>query len=426
MTEDLLHHIWKFRLFDHKELVTQSGEPVEVLSPGIHNTDSGPDFFNARMRVASTDWAGNVEIHVNASDWNRHRHQEDKAYDNIILHVVYNPDEVIYRSDGSVIPTLSLKERVPLQVIHKYEELRSRGSTIPCGEQAGRVSPVVRESWISRLIVERLERKSLAITNHLKQNRNDWSETFYRQLARNFGFKINSAPFELLAASLPAIVLAKHKSSLLQLEALLFGQAGMLEEHFEDSYPRQLQNEYAFLRSKHKLTPIPMHLWKMMRLRPSNFPAVRISQLAGLVYRSSHLFSKVIEAESARQLQELFDVAASEYWDTHYTFGKASAKKKKRLGSSSVENIIINTIVPFMFVYGKHINDERYVDKALKLLEDTKGESNSAIAAWRRIGMPVDNALQTQALLQLRSEYCTRKRCLECSIGNKLLSMKEE
>lgn len=422
MTEDLLHHIWKFRLFDHKELVTQTGEPVEVLSPGVYNTDSGPDFFNARIQLAGTEWAGNVEIHINASDWKRHHHHDDKAYDNIILHVVYNDDEIIYRSDGRIIPAISLKERVSLQVLNRYEGLRTSRSRIPCGDQAAMVSAVVREAWLGRLMIERLERKSLAISDKLKQNRNNWSETFYRQLARNFGFKINSEPFELLAASLPAVLLAKHKSSLLQLEALLFGQAGMLEEYFEESYPRQLQNEYAFLRAKYKLTPIPAHLWKLMRLRPSNFPAVRISQFAALVHRSSHLFSKVTEAENAGQLQKLLNVEASEYWNTHYTFEKVSAHRVKRLGSSSVDNIIINTIAPFLFVYGKHINDERYTDKALKLLEETPGEANSIINAWSRIGMPVSNALQTQSLLQLRSEYCDRKRCLQCSIGSKLLS----
>jgi hypothetical protein len=425
MTEDLLHHIWKFRLFDNKELVTQSGEPVEVLSPGIHNTNSGPDFFNARMRVAGTEWAGNVEIHINSSDWKRHNHQHDQAYDNVILHVVYNADEVIYRSDGTVIPAISLKDRVPLPVIEKYEGLRMSSDRIPCGEQSKKVSPLTRDAWLSRLAVERLERKSASITDKLKQSRNDWGEAFYRQLARNFGFKINSVPFEMVAASLPSLILAKHKSSLHQLEALLFGQAGMLEDYFADHYPRQLQNEYSFLRSKHKLAPIPAHLWKLMRLRPSNFPAVRLSQFAALVYRSSHLFSQVIEADSAGQLQKLFDVEASGYWDTHYTFDKTSPATKKRLGRSSIDNIIINTIVPFLFVYGKQAGDDRYVEKALKLLDETEGEQNAAIRAWERLGMPVNTAAQTQALLQLRSEYCERKRCLECSIGNKLLAMRE-
>lgn len=421
MTEELLHHVWKYRLFDHKELFTQSGEAVEVIVPGDHNTDSGPDFFNARVKVGGTEWAGNIEIHTRASDWKRHGHEQDKAYDNIVLHVVYENDEPLADAAGNIVPAIQLKGRIDELLMKKYSELRQGRDWIPCGSQVKEVSSITLVSWLERLLVERLERKALDIQSKLELNRNNWEESFYQQLARNFGFRINAGPFELLARSLPSTILAKHKSSLLQVEALLFGQAGLLEDHFTDGYARQLQNEYAFLQKKFKLVPVAAHLWKFMRLRPSNFPTIRIAQLAHLVYRSSHLFSSVMEAHTVEDIHKLFNVKASEYWEEHYVFDKRSPKRSKQLGKDAIDNIIINTIVPFLFVYGRKHDDERYEERALKLLECTEGESNGIITNWKKLGMNADTAWSTQALLQLRNEYCAKKRCLQCAIGNKLL-----
>jgi len=319
------------------------------------------------------------------------------------------------------VQAIELKGRIDEALIWKYDELRQSRSWIPCGEQVKNINSITRLSWLERLVVERLARKAAAIEDILGLNRNNWEETFYQQLAHNFGFKINSAPFVMLARSLPSTTLAKHKSSLLQLEALIFGQAGLLDAHFNDSYPKQLQNEYAFLQKKFSLVPIASHLWKMMRLRPSNFPAIRLAQFAQLVHRSSHLLSKILESNSVEDIHSLFDVKASGYWEDHYTFDKASPKRTKSLGEGSVNNIIINTIAPFLFVYGKKNADERYCERALKLLESTQGESNAIIDKWEQLGMPVKTAWDTQALLQLKNEYCDKKRCLECAIGNKLL-----
>jgi hypothetical protein len=421
MTEEFLHHIWKFRLFDQLELKTTNGEIIEIEKPGDHNFDSGPDFFNGKIKVGNTLWAGNVEVHINASDWKKHFHQHDKAYDNIILHVVNNADAILYRKSGEEIPTVEIKNRIHKQLYQNYLDFKSNNEWIPCKKQISEVPSLIINSTIDKLLLERLERKSTLIINSLALNNNNWEETFYQQLARNFGFKTNSEPFELLAKSLSSLILAKHKSSLLQIEAMLFGQAGMLNEHFEDKYPLQLQNEYIFLKQKFKLVPIEEHLWKFLRLRPVNFPTIRIAQFANFIFQSTHLFSKVMEAENCIDLKNLMNVNVSEYWKTHFVFDKVSKPKSKHLGEEAVNNIIINTIVPFLFVYGKQKGDEKYVERALSFLEQIAGESNSIITKWEELNLPVKTAYSTQALLQLKNEYCSHKKCLNCSIGNYVL-----
>jgi hypothetical protein len=421
MTEEFLHHIWKFKLFDQQNLRTTSGEVVEILKAGVHNFDAGPDFFNAQLKVGETLWAGNVEIHINASDWKRHFHQQDKAYNNIVLHIVYNADEPIYRASGEAIPTIEIKERIDKKLYQNYLNFKSNTDWIPCEKQIAEVPSIIINSTLDKLLLERLERKAQSIADSLKLNNNNWEETFYQYLARNFGFKTNAMPFELLAKSLSLLVLAKHKSSLLQIEAMLFGQAGMLNEHLEDKYPQALQNEYVFLKQKFQLNPVDTHLWKFLRLRPVNFPSVRIAQFANLIFNSTHLFSKIIETESLDFLKLLMNVDVSEYWQTHYMFDKVSKNKSKHLGEDSLNNIVINTIVPFLFVYGKQKDDQKYVDRALAFLEQTEGENNSIINKWESLKLPVKNAYSTQALLQLKNEYCNGKKCLSCNIGTYLI-----
>lgn len=421
MTEEFLHHIWKFRLFDQLELKTTKGEIIEIQKTGEHNFDAGPDFFNGKIKVGETLWAGNVEVHINSSDWKRHLHQNDKAYDNIILHVVNNADTVLHRSTGEEIPTLEIKNRIHKKLYQNYLDFKSSTDWIPCEKQISSVPEMIVNSTKDKLLLERLERKSISIIDSLKLNNNNWEETFYQSLARNFGFKTNAEPFELLAKSIPSIVLGKHKSSLLQLEALLFGQAGMLFEHFSEKYPQQLQNEYAFLKQKFKLQPIEKHLWKYLRLRPINFPSIRIAQFANLIYNSSHLFSKILELENASELKKVMNISVSGYWESHFMLDRTSSKKSKHLGEEAINNIIINTIVPFLFVYGKQKDDEKYVTKALLFLEQTRGESNSITRKWEELGVCIKTAHSTQALLQLKNEYCNHKKCLNCSIGNYLL-----
>jgi len=424
MTEEFLHYVWKYRLFDNSGLITSEGEPVEIIKTGEHNFNSGPDFFNAKVKIGETVWAGNVEIHINASDWKKHLHQEDKAYNNVILHVVFNLDQLIERTNGEIIPAIELKETIDRNLFSKYSSFKLSKDWIACENQIAEISPLVIQNWIDRLLVERLESKSNEILYRLKQNNNNWEETFYQLLAKNFGFKINAEPFELLARSLPQQLLSKMKDNPLQIEAVVFGQSGMLDKTFEDNYPRLLQNEYSFLKHKFRLSPVDSHVWKFLRLRPMNFPTIRLSQFSSLIQKSSHLFSKVLDVENTEQIKLLFDVSASEYWNTHYTFDQPSVNNIKSLGESAIENIIINTIVPILFVYGKHKKNELYVERALALLEALKAEDNSIIKKWKEIKVSVKTAHSSQALLQLKNNYCNFKRCLHCSIGTNLLKKK--
>ncbi len=424
MNEEFLFYIWQYRLFDTKELSTVQGEPVEIIRPGDHNSDSGPDFFNARIKLGDTQWAGNIEVHTRSSDWKKHRHQGNKAYDNIILHVVHEEDEPVFRQGGEAVPTLELKHRIPGRIYSRYLQFKSSKAWVPCGRQAAEVSKFTLHSWLDRVLAERLERKANMIEESLAINKYNWEETFYRHMARSFGFKVNGDPFELLAGSLPSTILARHKDNLFQLEALLFGQAGLLETTFREKYPTALQNEYHFLKKKFRLSAMPGHLWKFMRMRPSNFPTLRIAQFASLVNRSSHLFSRVMETESLAELRKLLDVNCSDYWQGHYRFGKKAPGKRRSLGEDAVDIIIINTVVPFLFLYGKHLKNEKYSDRAFQYLEETEAEKNGIISRWEQIGLRVRNAYDTQALLQLKNEYCDKKRCLNCAIGNDLMRSK--
>ncbi|MDQ3046004.1 MAG: DUF2851 family protein [Bacteroidota bacterium] len=421
MSEDFLHHLWKFKLFNQLDLVTTNNEPVEIIKAGDHNFDSGPDFFNARVKIGETLWAGNVEVHISGSDWNRHQHQHDKAYDNIILHVVYHADKPMHRTSGEVIPTIEIRSRVDQKMYQNYLNFKSSSGWIPCEKNISAVPDLIIQNTIDRLLLDRLERKAVAIQNSLQLNSNNWEETFYQALARNFGFKTNAEPFELLAKSLPSLTVARQRTSLLQIEAMLFGQAGFLNEHFEDEYPRQLQNEYVFLKQKYRLQPIENHLWKFLRLRPVNFPTIRLAQFAGLAFKSERLFSKIMDAETSNELKDLLKVDVSAYWLTHYQFDKPSTKKSKHLGMEAIQNLIINTIVPFLFVWGKQKGEEFYIDRALQFLQELDGEKNTLIKRWEELGLPVAKAYSTQALLQLKTELCNNKKCLSCPAGNYLL-----
>jgi hypothetical protein len=422
LKEDFLHYIWKYKLFDTSVLLTNNGDKVEVINFGIHNTDAGPDFFNGKIKVNGATWAGNIELHINSSDWLKHKHQNDKAYDNVILHVVYNNDKQIIDNDGNAIPTIELKGLISQALIANHNNLFCQlGSGIPCENQIKSVDNFTIQSWISRLAIERLERKSEEIQTTLTQNKNNWEETFYQYLFKYFGIKVNGLPFELLAKNTSLKIIEKH-NSLFSIEALLFGQAGYLNNSIDDEYYLKLKKEYHFLRSKFDLKSLDSSVWKLLRLRPSNFPTLRIAQLSNLLRKETRLFTKIIEADSIKEIQELFKVEASEYWDSHYQFGKlVEGNKKKRIGLTTINSIIINVIVPFTFVYGKQNQKEELIDKAITLLESVKGENNSIIKKWNELGLITSNAMQTQALLELKNNYCSKKKCLNCSIGNKIL-----
>jgi hypothetical protein len=424
-TEDFLHYVWKFRLFERENLQTTTGENIEIFSAGLQNSDSGPDFHNARLRIGDTTWAGNVELHLNSSDWHKHGHTTDNAYNSVILHVVYRDDQPIVLPDGRRIPTLELHDRVSPDLYNRYHHLVYRiQQFIPCEGSIRFVDDMALRNWLTRVLVERLEKRSAAVMAALGKNRGDWEETFYQFLAAQFGFKTNALPFELMAKSLPQLTLAKHKNNPLQIEALIFGQAGFLDEEFTDDYPKSLKEEYTFLRKKYSLTPIEKHLWKFMRLRPQNFPTVRLAQFAALVIRSNHLFSKVLDIKNTADLRKLFtDLEINPYWESHYRFDVASKPVSKSLGQSSIDILLLNTFVLFLFSYGKHNQQEYYINRSLKLLEQLPAEQNKIVTNFDLIGIKVNTAFDSQALLELKNNYCDHKKCLQCGVGNKILRM---
>jgi len=419
MREEFLHYIWKYKLFKNQNLKTQNQEKLEIINQGIHNFDAGPDFLNARIKIDKTIWAGNVEIHINSSDWYKHNHQEDKAYDNVILQVVSNYDKDVFRTDGQLIPTLVIEFEKKL--LNNYEYLIKNEYWISCQNEITQVDSFTIYNWIEKLAVERLEEKSERILNLLEQTNNSWENAFYVQLASNFGFKLNSMPFELLAKSLPLTYIAKHKDNLFQIEALLFGQAGFLEDQSGDEYFNQLQKEYTYLKKKFKLKHIEGHLWKFLRSRPGNFPTIRIAQFSKLIYSSTSLFSKILEAATIQDLYSLFIVYPSEYWENHYVFNKKSVKKRKSLGKSAVDIILINTIIPFLFIYGVIKGKPEYKTRAIEFLETMKPEKNAIIAKWNELGIGSKDAFHSQALIQLKNKYCNHKKCLNCQIGNSII-----
>lgn len=420
MTEEFLQFVWEQRLFTAENLKTTGGESVEVIDPGRRNYDAGPDFFNARIKIGDTLWAGNVEIHVSASDWERHNHQADPAYDSIILHVVQHADLPLTRATGGEIPTLPLS--YPSHLLENYQKLLAAQTWIACQNQFHQVDHLALKIGFNRLLVERLQEKTGEIVQRLAENTYNWNETFYQFIARNFGFKTNALPFEMLAKSLPLSIPGKHKDHLFQLEALLFGQAGLLhQELLGDEYFLQLRSEYAFLLKKYGLKPMEGHLWKFLRLRPVNFPTIRLAQLAALLHRSSGLFSQLLETASLKEIRQLFDVEASEYWNSHYKFNYPSKNSVKRLGETAVNTLVINTVIPFLFVYGDQHNKPHLKDRALEWLEQLPPENNSVIEKWKALGVQPVSAFETQALLQLKNRYCEAKKCLHCQVGSKLI-----
>ena len=422
MPEEFLHFIWENNLFEQNSLKTTDGDPVQILHPGKRNSNSGPDFFNARIKIGETSWAGNVEIHPKASDWFQHKHHLDKAYKNVILHVVEVPDGKVLRESGEELPTLVMN--YSRQYKTNFQKLLDAKTWIACEDYFYKVNPVMLRLGFNRLMIERLESKTGEIVQKLKENNTNWNETFYQVLARAFGFKVNALPFELLAKAVPQKILAKHKNNLFQLEALLFGSAGLLnDELFGDDYYLELREEYSFLYKKYRLHAVEGHLWKFMRLRPVNFPTIRISQFAQLIHRSEGLFSKVTGIASPEEMRKLFKVQASEYWCSHYRFNKPAKQKTREMGDDSITILMINVVIPFLFVYGEHQNRDFLKNRALDFLEELPPEKNSIIRNWERLGVDARSAFETQALLQLKNVYCEKKKCLNCQIGSKLVKL---
>ena len=420
MTEDFLQYIWQHRLYLPEGNLTSEDEPVEPLQPGQPNKHAGPDFMDARVRIGGTLWAGCVEIHLRSSDWERHGHHIDPAYNNVVLHVVYRHDADTYNARRQKIPVMEL--HFDACYFDNYNRLTDSKERIVCRDELRHLDNFSLVSWLERLSIERLEQKSEAIMQTYTATGNHWEETLYQRLARNFGFSLNALPFESLAKSLPLHILLKHRDHLQQIEALLFGQAGMLaDEQIVDAYYVELRKEYLYLQKKYNLEPIDRFLWKFLRLRPINFPTLRVAQFAALIHRNEHLFSQIMEAKSVDTFENLFDLQASAYWDTRYVFGKESPKRNKTFGKTSVHAILINTVAPFFFVYGKARGKDDFCTRAVNLLESLPPEKNSILARWEESGMLNSDAFTSQALLQLDNEYCQPRRCLSCAIGNRIV-----
>jgi hypothetical protein len=421
MSEDFLQFIWKFGLFNRTNMKTDTGETVQVISLGEQNADSGPDFLNARVRIGETTWAGNVEVHQQSADWYLHKHQEDKAYDNVILQVVYRHNRKVKRTNGENIPTVELSFEDSLY--RNYLSLMHRKGQMPCSRNIHQIDPLLIDCWLDSLVVERLQARTNQVADLLESFKNSWDEAIYISLSRSFGFGLNADPFEMLARSTPLKYLMANRDKLFKVEAMLFGQSGLLPDHMEeDAYLTALCKEYAYLQHKYKLQPLEKHIWKFLRIRPGNFPTIRIAQLAALIAKSEGLFSQLLECTSIEQLRSILDVTASSYWDSHYTFSKKTPLRKKRLGKDAFNIILINVVVPYFFIYGKINGREDLKELALNWLNRLPAEKNRIVSRWSSAGITASSAFYSQALLQLHQHYCMRKNCLSCLIGTRIIT----
>ena len=425
MKEEFLHFLWKYSLYDQDKLLDYEGNKITVIHPGLYNRDAGPDFFNARISIAGTLWAGNVEIHTRSSHFDMHGHQNDEAFDNVILHIVAENDRKVFNSKGEELLTAELS--IDPSLHNRYISLVNNPFIIACQDEIRDFDTILFQHWLNSLVVERLQKKSEMILNIFSETGNDWEETFYRVLSRYFGFRVNTEPFEMLAMALPFRIIRKHADDRFQIESLLYGTSGMLQEGLfreavTDQYYNDLIREYRILSCKYSIKPLHGWIWKFSRLRPSNFPTIRISQLAGMLSVTGGLFSRLLEVTEIKQLKELFEVDASTYWDDHFVFGTVKKGNPKKTGSQATDIFLVNAVIPLLFVYGKSRGPSEYSERALSFLDQIKPEQNSIINEWAAVGIKAESAHCTQALLQLRDQYCRKRRCLDCRIGYRLVS----
>ena len=411
MKEDFIYYLWENRLLS-LNLKTTEDEELTILSVGTRNYDSGADYSNARIKIGGTLWAGHVEIHVRASDWFRHQHQYDDGYNNVILHVVYEND-----TDMLKMPTLEIKDKFDISLFHNYSKFVNSKNWIPCGELIGGIQRLTLLSWLDRMLVERLEHECKDLDLRLAANNNDWEQTFYQRLMRYFGLKVNNDPFEYLSRILPLNLLLKHLDNETYVESMLFGCAGFLLADFNEDYPLLLKREFNMLRSKFDLKIMPYSNWKFLRMRPSNFPTIRIAQLAKIIVKNGSMFSQIRDSQNIEKVTELFNVKLNPYWDNHFQFDKVSnVEMKKILGKTAVDSIMINAVVPMLFYYGHYHSAESYKEKAMNYLEQIAPENNVLIREFANSGIKLENAFQTQGALYMYKHYCRRRRCLECRI----------
>ena len=420
--EQLLHYVWKHKIFSLKELKTTTGQQVEVIDTGLANTDAGPGFFNAKLKLDGVLWIGNIEIHERSSDWFKHGHHADTGYNSVILHIASEIDTEISRSNGERIPQIQLI--CPEAVRTNYKELLETDSYPPCYRIIPSLPPFTAHSWMTALQMERFEQKATLLNERLKRCQGNWEDAFFITLARNFGFGLNGDAFETWAHRLPFRAVDKHRNDLFQVEAIFFGQAGILEDSDGDGYYLRLKKEYTYLQHKFGLIPMDASLWRFLRLRPANFPHIRIAQLACLYHRAYGLLSRIMETETLQGVRDILKGGTSEYWLTHYTFGGSSPSRPKTLSNTSLDLLIINTVVTFLYAYGLHKGNRVLCARAGSFLEELKAENNYITRMWEQCGMKASNAADSQALIQLKKEYCDKKKCLYCRIGYEYLKRK--
>lgn len=418
MREEFLHFIWSFQLFEHQNLKTTQHQLVHIFNQGEWNKGSGPDFFNSKIKIEALEWVGNVEIHLKSSDWYVHKHQHDKAYENVILHVVWEDDKPVVNHEGKLIPTIILKDRVDILLLEKYQQFTQNKTPIVCQNIIKTIDIDLKKEAIKQALFERLRKKSFQIEKLVEQNQLNWQETAYQWLAKAFGFQDNGEAFLALAQILPLKYLQKHRDSILQMEALAFGQAGFLEKVIaEDAYMKALKKEYEFLKKKYQLQALDVVTWKTGKLRPANFPTIRIAQFVAFLYEYPFVLSTFLESPTIVNFTRKFQVIQSPYWEWHYTFGKLTKKKVPTLGKGSIESIVINTAVPLLIAYGKQKGENEYQEKALDWLKNIKAEKNSITKLMEKCSFELKTAYDTQGIIELNKNYCQKKRCLECAIG---------
>ena len=421
INEDFLHYLWKHKLLAVNDLKTTDKRNITILNPGDHNQNSGPDFFNARLIIGGQTWAGNIEVHRRSSDWYVHHHETDTAYDNVILHIVWEHDAEVYRRSGETVPALEIKNYVDDHLLENYRKLFLKPvNFISCENEIGNIDGFILDNWLERLYVERLCKRSEMISELLTRSKNDWEAVLFQLLTRNFGLKVNADAFLALSQSFDFSVLRAQQHDLQRLEALLFGQAGFLETEREEVFFKDLKKEYNFLRSKYDLHPLENNQFLFFRLRPVNFPTIRIAQLSKLYFVHMNLFSAILEIKEVNDFYDLFSVDTSVFWQEHYSFSSPSKKSLKRISRSFIDLLLINTVFPLIFQYHKA---QGKLEEAgiLKFMQELKPEKNSITDRFSSFGIFPGNALRTQALLQLKQAYCDKNLCMECAVGNKLL-----
>ena len=424
MTEKLLQFIWQFQYYNKQQLQTVAGEEIQILKVGMLNTNQGPDFLNASIKINNITLIGNIELHIKSSQWHQHNHSKDKNYNNVILHIVWQNDEQIFDANNNLIPTFELQNLIPKMLLEKYNILMQTNTALPCANFLPALSNIGWLSWKERLTTERLLIKSENVLQVFENTNHNWEETFWQILAYNFGLKVNADLFKQVAKSISINILAKHKNQIQQLEALLLGQANLLQHNTTNNYVAMLQKEYLFLQKKHGLKNIEGNAM-FLRMRPANFPTIRLAQLAMLVHNSTHLFSKIKQIENVKTVQALFDITCNDFWHYHYTLNDEQQHfEPKKLGKQMINNIIINTIIPVLFAYGNYMQEDNYKIKAMQWLQELQPEKNIITNSWKNYNIDNKSAFDSQALIHLTNNYCNKKMCLSCAVGNKILAAK--